>query len=216
MDAEVLADAYINLESKGAHNINLVTAGHFIPTIAESITIAKDKGLKIPFVMNSGGYENVSSLQILEGLVDIYMPDLKFYSPVLSRKLCMAPDYFEVATKAIEEMYRQTGPVVLDGDGLMKRGVIVRHLMLPGKLFDTKKVLDYLCDTFGNNIYISLMNQYTPFDYKYPDMRLPEFLQRKLPQNTYDCAADYLSNKGQYNAFIQEDASGDELLPEFK
>ena len=152
---------------------------------------------------------------MLDGLIDIYMPDMKFFAPSLSKELCRAPDYFEVCCKALEEMYRQTGPFVLDNNGLMKKGMIVRHLMLPGKLFDTKKVLDSLCSTFGDNIYISLMNQYTPFDYKYPKMNLPDFLKRKLPQGHYDAAADYLLSLGQTNAFIQEDASGEELLPDF-
>lgn len=213
---EDLSKIYLKLQNDGAHNINLVTAGHFIPTIASSVRIARDNGLNIPVVFNSGGYESVESLKTLDGLIDIYMPDMKFFSKSLSGKLCMAPDYFEVCSKALDEMFRQTGPFVLDGNGIMTRGMIVRHLMLPGQLFDTKKVLDYLCERFGNDIYISLMNQYTPFEYMYPDMKLPEFLQRKLPQSHYDSAADYLIDKGQINAFIQEDASGDDMLPDFK
>lgn len=214
-DEDSLAGLYLELQEKGAHNINLVTAGHFIPSVARSLETAKDKGLKIPVAYNSGGYESVESLKILDGLVDIYMPDMKFHSSSLSSKLCKAPDYFDVCRAALDEMYRQTGPFILDGDGLMQRGMIVRHLMLPGQLFDTKKILDYLCRTFGNNIYISLMNQYTPFEYKYENMKLPDFLQRKLPHGHYDAAADYLLSLGQTNAFIQDDASGDELLPDF-
>ena len=215
-DAEGLARIYLELQEKRAHNINLVTAGHFIPTVAESIQIAREDGLTIPVAFNSGGYESVDSLKLLDGLIDIYMPDMKFFSSSLSQKLCRARDYYEVCCAALDEMYRQTGPAVIDSDGLMKKGMIVRHLMLPGQLFDTKKVLDYLCGRFGNDIYISLMNQYTPFDYKYPDMKLPDFLQRKLPQGHYAAAAEYLSILGQENAFVQEDASGEELLPDFK
>lgn len=216
-NAQELSKLYLDLQSQGAHNINLVTGSHFIPTIAESLILAKDSGLKIPVVFNCGGYESADSLRMLEGLVDIYMPDMKFFSSSLSAKLCNAPDYFEVCSKALEEMYRQTGLFEIDEEGIMKRGMIVRHLMLPGQLFDTKKVLDYLCKTFGNNIYISLMNQYTPFEYKYEGMKLPDFLTRKLPQGHYEAAAEYLLINDQTNAFIQEDdASGDEMLPDFK
>ena len=215
LDDEELCEIYLHLQEKGADNINLITAGHFIPTVASSLSLAKKRGLTIPVAYNSGGYEDINSLKMLDGLIDIYMPDMKFFAPSLSKELCRAPDYFEVCCKALDEMYRQTGPFVLDDNGLMKSGMIVRHLMLPGKLFDTKKVLDYLCSTFGDNIFISLMNQYTPFDYKYPKMKLPDFLKRKLPQGHYDAAADYLLSLGQTNAFIQEDASGEELLPDF-
>ena len=216
MTAQELAEAYLDLQKKQVHNINLVTAGHFIPTVAESIRIARRSGLTIPVVFNSGGYESVDSLKLLEGLVDIYIPDMKFFSSSLSYELCKCRDYFTVCSAAIAEMYRQTGPAVTDSEGIMKKGVIVRHLMRPGKLFDTKKVLDHLCKTYGNNVYISLMNQYTPFEYKYPEMKLPEFLKRKLPQGHYDAAADYLLINDQTNAFIQEDASGDKLLPDFR
>ena len=214
-DEDALAALYLDLQEKGAHNINLVTAGHFIPSVAKSLRAAKENGLTIPVAYNSGGYETTESLKLLDGLIDIYMPDMKFFSSSLSTELCRAPDYFKICCDALNEMYRQTGPFVLDEDGIMQKGMIVRHLMLPGQLFDTKKVIDYLTKTFGNNIYISLMNQYTPFDYKYKDMKLPAFLQRKLPQGHYDTAADYLILQGQTNAFIQDDASGDELLPDF-
>jgi len=213
---EELSDEFLSLQNQGAHNINLVTPGHFIPSVSETIKTAREEGLKIPVAVNSGGYESVESLKLLDGLVDIYMPDLKFFSSKLSKELCGAKDYFEVAREAIDEMYRQTGPAVLGEDGLLKKGIIVRHLMLPGQLFDTKKVLDYLCKTYGNNIYISLMNQYTPFEYKYPQMKLPEFMKRKVPAGHYDAAANYLISLDQENAFLQDDASGDELLPDFK
>ncbi|MBR3533035.1 MAG: radical SAM protein [Clostridiales bacterium] len=214
--AEDLSSLFLDLQAQGAHNINLVTGGHFIPTIAAALIFARGKGLIIPAVWNSGGYESVESLKMLDGLIDIYMPDMKFFSPRLSADLAAAPDYFDVCSEAIDEMYRQTGPAVITEDGLMKRGMIVRHLMLPGQLFDTKKILDHLCSRYGNNIYISLMNQYTPFEYKYPSMKLPPALKRKLPQSHYEAAADYLASLGQFNAFVQEDASGDELLPDFK
>ena len=214
--ASELASMYLKLQEQGAHNINLVTGSHFIPTIAVSIERARDLGLTVPVAFNSSGYESVESLKMLDGLIDIYMPDMKFYSGKLSSVLAGAPDYFEICRQALDEMFRQTGPAVIREDGLMSRGMIVRHLMLPGQLFDTKKILDYLCGIFGNDIYISLMNQYTPMEYLYTDMKLPEFMQRKLPQGHYKAAAEYLSIMDQVNAFIQEeDASGDELLPGF-
>ena len=211
-----LAKLYLELQSRGAHNINLITAGHFIPSVAESLKIAKDRGLKIPVAFNCGGYESSETIRILDGLIDIYMPDMKFFSSALSKKYCNAGDYFEICRELLDEMFRQTGPVTLGDDGLLKRGVIVRHLMLPGALFDTKRVLDHLCSRFGNDIYISLMSQYTPFEHKYPSMILPPELKRKLPRGHYDAAADYLISLGQINAFVQgEDSSGDEYLPDF-
>ena len=157
-----LCEIFFELKAQGAHNINLVTPTHFIPQITAALRMAKENGLNLPVVCNCGGYESVESLRIWDGLIDIYLPDLKFYSGRLSKSLCDAPDYFEKAAAALSEMFRQTGEPVFDADGLMKKGMIVRHLMLPGHLFDTRKILAYLCSTYGNRMYISLMNQYTP------------------------------------------------------
>lgn len=214
--SDQLSDLYLKLQDEGAHNINLVTALHFAPDIARSLENARNHGLTIPVVVNSGGYESVDTLKMLDGLVDIYLPDMKVWSSKLANDLFHAPDYAQITCIALEEMYRQTGKFIMGDDGFMRRGMIVRHLMLPGQLFDTKKVLDYLVSTFGNNIYISLMNQYTPMP-QLEHLNCPAFLNRRLSPGHYDAASDYLLDLGQENAFIQvDDASGDEMIPDFK
>ncbi|MCR5528978.1 MAG: radical SAM protein [Saccharofermentans sp.] len=215
-DAERLADIYLELQDKGAYNINLVTPMHFAPVVADSIKAAKRGGLTIPVAVNTGGYEEVSSLKLLEGLVDIYMPDFKVWDSKISGQILHAPDYADKAVSALREMFRQTGPVDIDPDtGLMRKGMIVRHLMLPGKLFDTKKIIDFLTGEFGNDIFISLMSQYTPMPHLTSDA--PDFLKRTVPPGHYDSASDYLIDKGQTNAFVQDSSSqGDLLIPAFK
>ena len=215
-DADRLADIYLELQDKGAYNINLVTPMHFTPVVADSIRIAKCTGLSIPVAVNTGGYEEEDTLKMLDGLVDIYMPDLKTMNSKISEELFRCRDYPDKATAAIEEMFRQTGPASIYPDtGLMRKGLIVRHLMLPGKLFDTKKVLDFLTDKFGNDIYISLMSQYTPMPHlKDTD---PSYLKRTVPSGHYESAVSYLADKGQVNAFVQDSSSqGDLLIPSFK
>lgn len=192
----------------GAHNINLVTPMHFAPKIAESL---KMSDLSIPVAVNTGGYDSVESLKMLSGLVDIYMPDFKFWSSSLSSSLAHAPDYREVAIEAIDEMYSQVGPAVTGDDGLLKRGLIVRHLALPGQLFDSKHILEYLCNRYGNNIYISLMSQYTPMP------GVPKSLNRTVNPEHYWRLNDLLCDLDQTNAFVQDISStGDELIPDFK
>ncbi len=205
-----LADIYRDLESQGAHNINLVTPMHFAPSVAESLRLSN---LSIPVAVNTGSYDSVESLKMLDGLVDIYMPDFKYWSPTLGSQLAHAQDYREVCMEAIDEMYRQVGPVVIGDDGLLKRGLIVRHLTLPGQLFDSKHILEYLCMKYGNNIYISLMSQYTPMP------GLSEsfgFLQKTVNPAHYWQLNDLLCNMGQTNAFVQDTSSiGEELIPDF-
>ena len=215
-DAERLSDIYLELQEKGAYNINLVTPMHFAPVVADSIRIAKGTGLTIPVAVNTGGYEEVSTLKLFDGLVDIYMPDFKVWDPKLSRQVLRADDYRAKAMEAVREMFRQTGPAKIDDKtGLMTKGLIVRHLMLPGKLFDTKKILDFLTSEFGNDIYISLMSQYTPMPHLTKDA--PDFLKRTVPSGHYDSAVDYLIDKDQTNAFVQDSSSqGDLLIPDFK
>lgn len=214
-DSDRLADIYLELQDKGAYNINLVTPMHFAPTVADSIRTAKCNGLTIPVAVNTGGYEEVSTLKLFDGLVDIYMPDFKVWDPKIAGQILRAPDYADKAISALREMFRQVGPANIDPDtGLMTRGLIVRHLMLPGKLFDTKKILDFLTDKFGNDIYISLMSQYTPMP-TLPE-GAPEYLRRTVPSGHYDSASDYLIDKGQVNAFVQDSSSqGDLLIPDF-
>ena len=211
MDNASLADAYLKLQDEGANNINLVTPMHFAPSVAESISIAKTRGLTIPVAVNCSGYDLVSTLKLFDGLVDIYMPDMKYFSPKFSSEYSNAKDYFAVCCQAIDEMVRQTGDIVMGDDGLIKKGVIVRHLILPGGLFDSKHVLDYLTSRYGNKIFISLMSQYTPMP------SCTGKLKERPSQRTCESLADYLASKGQANAFVQEyDSSGNEMIPDFK
>lgn len=211
MDSASLADAYLKLQDDGANNINLVTPMHFAPAVADSITVAKKRGLKIPVAVNCSGYDLVSTLKLFDGLVDIYMPDMKYFSPKFSSEYSNAKDYFAVCCQAIDEMVRQTGDIVMGDDGLIKKGVIVRHLILPGGLFDSKHVLDYLTSRYGNRIFISLMSQYTPMP------ACTGKLKERPSKRTCESLADYLASKGQTNAFIQEyESFGNEMIPDFK
>ena len=205
-----LADICIKLEKSGAHNINIVTGTHFIPLIKEGLLKAKSLGLSIPIVYNTSSYENVDALEELDGLVDIYLPDLKYYDDNLGIKYSSCKDYFKYASLAIEEMYRQVGKPVIEND-LIKKGVIVRHLLLPGHLDDSKKIIKYLYDTYKDNIYISIMNQYTPVrKTKYKN------LNRKVSDKEYDELINYALDLGIKNAFIQEgDTQEESFIPDF-
>lgn len=208
-----LAEIFLDLQSRGANNIDLVTPTHYALDIAEAVKKAKNSGLHIPVLYNCGGYESVETLKRLEGLIDIYMPDMKYYRDKYAMKYSSAPKYFETACAALEEMYRQTGAVVLDENGIMQSGVIVRHMMLPGLMLDTKKIMDYLFDTYGNNIYISLMSQYTPLKNV---ERFPE-LNRKIDMKKYNSIVDYCMNRGMENVFIQEGSAAKEsFIPCFE
>lgn len=208
-----LADIFLELQEKGAANINLVTPTHYIPQIRDALILSKDKGLLLPIVYNTGSYETVDSLSLLDGLIDIYLPDLKYFSTELSAMYSHANDYFTTATSAISEMYRQVGtPVFHETTGLMKRGMIVRHLILPGQTKDSKKILRYLYETYGNNIYISIMNQYTPLPHV---ANIPE-LNRKVRPEEYDKVVNFALRLGIENAFIQEGETADEsFIPPF-
>ena len=207
-----LSDIFLELQEKGATNINLVTPTHYIPQIALALTYAKEQGLSIPVVYNTGGYEKASSLQLLEGLVDIYLPDFKYYSSELSRKYSHAADYFQHACEALEEMFRQVGACSFDDQGLLKKGIIVRHLLLPGQTKDSKKVLRYLHETYGDNIWISIMNQYTPLEHVSP---YPE-LKRTVSAEEYDRVVNFAIRLGINNAFIQEgETSAESFIPAF-
>ena len=208
-----LAEIFLDLQSRGANNIDLVTPTHYALDIAEAVKKAKNSGLHIPVLYNCGGYESVETLKRLEGIIDIYMPDMKYYRDKYAVKYSSAPRYFETACAALEEMYRQTGAFVLDENGIMQSGVIVRHMMLPGLMLDTKKIMDYLFDTYGNNIYISLMSQYTPLKNV---ERFPE-LNRKIDMKKYNSIVDYCMNRGMENVFIQEGSAAKEsFIPCFE
>lgn len=208
-----LSEIFLELQDKGACNINLVTPTHFIPQIANALEKSKDHGLQIPIVYNTGGYEKAETLKFLSGLVDIYLPDLKYYSTKLSSKYSNAPDYFQFASEAIAEMYRQVGTPIMDHDTeLMRRGIIVRHLLLPRHLADSKKIISYLHDTYRDNIYLSIMSQYTPMRF-FPNM--PE-LSRRVTRTEYRMLLDYCIQIGIENAFIQEgDTASESFIPPF-
>ena len=157
-----LSEIFVEQQGRDAHNVNLVSAGHFIPQVKEALKKAKANGLKIPVVYNSGGYEKVEALRLLDGLVDIYLPDIKFFSSEISKKYADCENYFEYACEAVKEMFRQTGRIDLDSEGIMKKGVIIRHLILPGCRKDSEKILDFINENFGNDVYVSLLTQYTP------------------------------------------------------
>lgn len=221
---ERLSDIFLELRDKGAHNINLVTGTPYIPHIREALVSAKANGLNIPVVYNCGGYESVDALKSLEGLVDIYLPDMKYYSSELSAKYSNAPDYFEKASAAIAEMYRQVGnPIIESCDNnlldynneplmLMKKGVLVRHLLLPNQSKDSKKILRSLYETYGDNIYISIMNQYTPLAQV---SEIPD-LNRKVTKDEYDKIINFAIRLGISNAFIQDgDTAKESFIPAF-
>lgn len=213
ISVERLSQIFLELQEKGAANINLVTAGHFIPQVCRALELSKADGLSIPIVYNTGSYEEAASLRLLEGLVDIWLPDLKYFSGDLSARYSSAPNYFQVATAAIAEMFRQTPAAVFDsGTGLMRRGIIVRHLMLPGQAADSKKILRYLHTTYGDAIYISIMNQYTPLA---GVSGLPELNRRVTPEE-YRRVLDFADRIGIENGFMQEDGTAAEsFIPPF-
>lgn len=211
---ERLAEIFLELQGKGAHNLNLVTAGHFVPQVIEALDMAKGRGLSLPVVYNTGAYEEVDTLRLLEGYVDIYLPDLKYVDAGLSEKYSHAPDYFHKARAAIVEMVRQVGEprMTEEAPQLMTKGVIVRHLLLPGCTRDSMRVLDYLLSEYKDCIYISLMNQYTPLSHvsAYPE------LQRKVTKREYEKVINYALKLGLEKGFVQEgDTAKESFIPDF-
>ena len=207
-----LSDIFLDLQKKGAHNINLVTPTHYVPQIKTALEISKIKGLTIPIIYNCSGYESVDTIEFLDGLIDIYMPDFKYYSDKYAIKYSNAPKYFEYAKKAIDKMYLQVGKNEFFENGIIKKGLIVRHMMLPGLLFDSKKIIDYLYKTYKDNIYISIMSQYTPM----PNAKNFPEINKKVSYDYYNCLLEYAKNLGIKNAFIQgEDSVGESFIPDF-
>ena len=206
-----LGEIMLTLQDKGAHNINLVTPTHYVPQIASVLHKIKDKELHIPIVYNTSSYENIGTLMAMRNLVDIYLADLKYYDDELAYKYSMCKDYFEVATMAIDEMVRQVGPAEIGKDGLMKKGVIVRVLVLPGHVRDAKEIINYLYKTYHDDIYISIMNQYTPVNTCSYDN-----LNRKLTEEEYDEVINFALTIGVDKAFIQEGETANEsFIPDF-
>ncbi len=207
---ETLSNICIVLQNKGANNINLVTPTHYIPLIKDALILAKKKGLNIPIIYNTSGYEKVSSLKLLEGLIDVYLPDFKYYDNNISLKYSYCKDYSTYTKKAIKEMYRQVGKPVFKNN-LIVKGIIVRHLALPNNIEDSKKILLYLYNTYKNNIYISLMNQYTPVkETKYKE------LNRTLSKDEYYKLIDYAYDLGIENCFVQDNGTQKKsFIPDF-
>ena len=208
---ERFKDICLELQEKGALNINLVTPTMYIPLIKEGLILAKKEGLKIPIVYNSSGWENVEALKELDGLIDIYLPDFKYYDDNLAKNFSNIFNYFEITKKALEEMYRQVGKNEFKND-IMTKGVIVRHLLLPKHIDDSKKILEYLYNTYKDNIYISIMNQYTPL------RNIKEYseLNETVSDNEYDDLINYACDLGIVNAFIQEgETCKESFIPDF-
>lgn len=209
---ERLSDIFMELADKGANNINLVTPGQYIPDIVWAVNDAKSRGMKLPIIYNTSGYENVTELKLLEGIVDVYLPDFKYMDSTLSARYSRAKDYPSVAKQALSEMIRQQPDVVIDdATGLIQKGVIVRQLLLPGHVNDAKAVLKYLYDTYHDHVYISMMSQFTPIALKdYPE------INRTVTRREYERLVDYALEIGITNAFIQEgDVAKDSFIPAF-
>lgn len=209
---ERLSDIFMELEGKGANNINLVTPGQYIPDIVWAVNNARSRGMKLPIIYNTSGYENVTELKQLEGIVDVYLPDFKYMDSTLSAMYSRAKDYPSVAKQALSEMVRQQPDVVIDdATGLIQKGVIVRQLLLPGHVNDAKAVLKYLYDTYHDHVYISMMSQFTPIALKdYPE------INRTVTRREYERLVDYALEIGITNAFIQEgNVAKDSFIPAF-
>lgn len=209
---ERLSDIFMELADKGANNINLVTPGQYIPDIVWAVNDAKSRGMKLPIIYNTSGYENVTELKLLEGIVDVYLPDFKYMDSTLSARYSRAKDYPSVAKQALSEMVRQQPDVVIDNaTGLIQKGVIVRQLLLPGHVNDAKAVLKYLYDTYHDHVYISMMSQFTPIALKdYPE------INRTVTRREYERLVDYALEIGITNEFIQEgDVAKDSFIPAF-
>ena len=218
VSVEKLAQIFLSLESQGANNINLVTPSHYVYAIKDALILAKEAGLKIPIVYNTSAYELPETLKMLEGLIDIYLPDFKYFDDSLAVKYSNAPGYAETAKAAIAEMFRQVKTPVFDDRGIMQKGVIVRHLLLPLGVNNAKKIVSYLHETYGDSIYISLMNQYTPLDT--PSMakvrdKYPE-LFRRVTKREYERLLDHVLSLNIVNAYFQEgDTAKESFIPDF-
>ena len=222
LKTEELSGIFLRLQKEGAANINLVTASHFAPLAAQAVAAAKERGLRIPVVYNCGGYEALQTLRLLEGLVDVYLPDAKYADPGLAETLSAAPDYPEISMEAIAEMLRQTGPCVFDENGYIIKGTIVRHLVLPGHTKNSLEVLRALHERFGSGICISILNQYTPMTgwernaYRPPDERLVRDLDRRVTAREYDKVLAFALSLGMENGFFQEGETAKEgFIPRF-
>ena len=212
ISTERLAEIFLELQKKGANNINLVTPMHYAPQITAALDIARKNGLHLPIVWNTGGWELPESIEAVKNYSDIWLTDFKYFDNSLAEKFSNAKNYFENASASLKKMLDQTGEPVFDDDGMMKKGIIVRHLVLPGHTDDSKKVLRWLWENFGDRIWISIMNQYTPLctDEKYPE------LFRSVTDEEYDEVVDFAVSLGIENAFVQDgEAVSESFIPPF-
>ena len=209
---ERLSEIFLELQKKGANNINLVTPTHYTPEIVWAVKRAREHGLTLPIVYNCSGYEKVETLKMLDGIVDIYLTDFKYMDKEAAKRYSKAPDYPEVAKNALEEMVRQTGEAAFSENEMMKKGVIVRHLLLPGYMKNAKAVVQYVYETYGNKVFLSLMNQYTPL----PQVEEFPEINRRVTEEEYDELVDFAIEIGVENGFIQEGETAKEsFIPEF-
>ena len=209
---EELKETMLSLEQQGAHNINLVTAGHYTPSVAAALKAARAEGLHIPVVWNSSGYEKVQTLRMLDGLVDVYLPDFKYTDSATAAAWSHAPDYPERAKEAAAEMFRQTGPVKYDEHGLLVKGVLVRHLLLPGHVSQAREAVEYLLETYGKDIGLSLMSQYTPM----PRVKDDPLLGRRVTAREYERLLHFALEHGLENGYMQEgEAAEESFIPSF-
>lgn len=207
-----LADIFLELQEKHAANINLVTPTHYTPEIIQAVSSAREQGLELPVVYNCSGYEKVETLKKLEGVIDIYLTDFKYMEEEIAARYSKASDYPAVAKAALKEMVRQQSSAVFDEEGMMQKGVIVRHLLLPGHVKNAKAVVKYLYETYGDKIYISLMNQYTPLVHV---EAWPE-LNRRVTRREYNRLVEYALSLGVENGFVQEgETAKDSFIPAF-
>lgn len=200
IEIEELSDIFIKLQEKGANNINLVTGFMYIPHIVKSIKISRENGLKIPIVYNSSGYESVEALKLLEGYIDVYLPDFKYFYNDLGKRLSFVDNYFEKAKEAIKEMYRQVGPPKFDENGIIQKGLIIRHLVLPNHLQNTKEILKYIKKNIDDEVYVSIMAQYFP-TYKSFET---EDINRKLTKEEYEEIENFAMKLNIKNGYLQD------------
>ncbi len=212
LTTQQLSELFLNLQNQGAHNINLVTATHYTQPVVEALHEAKARGLRIPVVYNTHGYETPAALDQLAGLVDVYLPDFKYWDRRLAARLSQAPDYPEVARRAIQLMLEQVGPPVFDDQGIVQKGLLVRHLILPNYLENTFDILDWIAEYLPKSVYVSLMAQYTPC-YRASDYA---DINRRLQPDEYQRVIDYFWALGRDNGYIQElDAADQQYIPPF-
>ena len=212
---EHLADIFLNLQKKGAANINLVTPDHYVIPVIQAVLQAREKGLKLPVVYNCSGYEKSEVIEALKGIVDIFLTDFKYMEEETAEKYSRAADYPEVAKEALDNMVKTVGKPVFDREGMMQKGVIVRHLLLPGHKRNARAVIKYVYDTYGDDVYMSLMNQYTPFE-RLKGEKVYEKLCRKVTKREYESIVEYALLLGVKNAFIQEGETAKEsFIPAF-